>query len=163
MPNEKHHQWECSFHYSECKNIKISVWEAKKELSQHLQAEGLLHHPDLRPLTLCVCVFNLWDLSKHPSHSRGLTFSLRADSIFTESYLSNDVIVAAKENKRKSKVMSLLSRMHGFRLDMIEKIRANQWSWQGGDKQPLVIQCGQPSASSWVFVFPKTFAQYISF
>lgn len=56
MPNEKHHQWECSFHYSECKNIKISVWEAKKELSQDLQAEGLLHHPDLRPLTLCVCV-----------------------------------------------------------------------------------------------------------
>lgn len=148
MPNEKHHQWECSFHYSECKNIKISVWEAKKELSQHLQAEGLLHHSDLRPLTLCVCVCLTSEICPSIHHIpvvsplawEPIASLLRVIFPMTSSWLQKKI----KENQRWC-------------------LWANQWSWQGGDKQPLVIQCGQPSASSWVFVFPKTFAQYTSF
>lgn len=81
-------QRECWFHCPKCKKIKLNVWETSKKHSQSLKEASPLHHTDL---WLKPCVLNLWALLSR-------TFRLRSDGIFTQSYLSDNVIVPV-ENK----------------------------------------------------------------
>lgn len=82
------------------KQINPNVWENSKKHSQSLK-KGASPLKSLRPLTRWGrwCVFNLWDLVMHPSDSVSRTFSLRPNGIFSQSYLSNNIIVAAEKDK----------------------------------------------------------------
>lgn len=70
------------------------------------------------------CVFNLW-----ASDRFGRTFGLRADGIFTQSYLSNNIIMAVKDKKREKRKL-----MRWFWL--IRELMVTRW---GGGKESFSI------------------------